>query len=110
MVYDYLGLGDTGITRQPKAKKLSRKDDGYLNMSSDYLGLGEFARQNTRDVGKARRYVKGQIKEYKTTAQEIRREAHEFRQDVGRGGWIGDYLRRKIGNKPKPKKFVNSKF
>lgn len=104
MVYDYLGLGDTSITRQPKARRITKKDDGYLNQSSDYLGLASFARQNTQDVATARKYVRGQVKEYKSTYGEIKREAHEFKQDLGRGGWIGDYIRRKTA-KPKPKKF-----
>lgn len=85
MTYDYLGLGNTNLSRQPKAKKLTHRDDGYLNTSSDYLGLGTFARENTRDVGKARRYVKGQVRQYKSDFNEIRREAKEFKNDVGRG-------------------------
>lgn len=109
MVYDYLGLGDTSITRQPKAKKLSRKDDGYLNMSSDYLGLAKFASENARDVHKARGFVKKEVQDYKTAYKEIRGEVRAFKKDVGSGGWIGDYIRRKqlAKKQSKPKKFSN---
>lgn len=106
MVYDYLGLGDTSVTRQHKAKRLSKHDDGYLNMSSDYLGLAKFAHENAKDVHKARGFVKKEIQDYKTAYKEIRNEAKDFKEDVGRGGWIGDYIRRKT-SKPKPKKFSN---
>lgn len=104
MVYDYLGLG-----KEPRTKRLSKKDDGFLNMGSDHLGLAKFASNNAKDVRKARGFVKREVKDYKTAYKEVRNEVQAFKKDVGRGGWIGDYIRRKTA-KPKPRKFANSKF
>lgn len=109
MVYDYLGLPKNHLGSYGKAKKLKTRDDGYLNLSSDYLGLSSFAKQSTKDT---HRLVKGVINEsrkVRNDVDEIKKEVREFKGTVGNGGWIGDYIRRKqlSRKQSKPKKFSN---
>ena len=87
MVYDYLGLGE---------KKAVNKSDGFLNIHSDYLGLGEFAHKNVKTVSHIRKSVKREIHSTKNAVKEIQSEYKAFRKDVGHGGWLGSYIRRKI--------------
>lgn len=106
MVYDYLGLPKNHLGSYSKAKRLKAQDDGFLNLRSDYLGLAKFASQNTRDVNKARNFVQNEVKDYRNAYHEITGEVKAFKKDVGSGGWIGDYIRRKqlAKKQRKPKK------
>lgn len=90
MVYDYLGLPN-----QKKSKRQPTRNDGFLNMNSDYLGLGSFAANRRKDT---HALVKGAVNEgrrFRNDVKEIKKEAGEFKKDFGGGGWIGDYIRRK---------------
>ena len=106
MVYDYLGLPKNHIGTYPKNKKLKSRDDGFLNMNNDYLGLARFASENIKDVNRGRNFVKKEVKDYRTAYDEIKGEVKAFRKDVGSGGWVGDYIRRKqlAKKQRKPKK------
>lgn len=99
MSYDYLGLG------KPKKEKRSDFDTNFLDMNSDYTGLGSFAANRAREAGKARKYVKGQVKQYRNDISEIRKEAREFKEDFKDGGWLGQYIKKKLNKSKRPKKF-----
>jgi len=98
--YDYLGLG------KPRKQK-NNFDTNFIDLNSDYTGLGHLAGDIARDTGKARRYVNKEAKQYRKDIQDIKKEAKEFKDDFKGGGWLGRYIQRKrLENKQsKPKKF-----
>lgn len=87
LTYDYLGLG----------KKSNREnfDTNFLDMNSDYTGLGNLAGDLSRDTNKARKYVKREAHQYRKDVSDIRREAKEFKNDIQGGGWLGRYISNK---------------
>lgn len=89
-MHDYLGLG---------TKK--QKSNDFLDMNSDYLGLGTFAANRAREAGKARRYVKGQATQYRKDIKTIHKEVRAFQKDFKDGGWLGQYIKRKLKERKK---------